>query len=123
MIWQVSFCLRKLSRYCKLFVPYFQSCSTDSATFIHPESAMFDKLPEYVVYQEIVETSKLYLKGVTSIEEDWLAVFAPYKCSFSQPLESPQPYYDPAIGRIKCYMRSYYGRFLFFSNWIRCNFS
>lgn len=74
---------------------------------------MFDKLPEYVVYQEIVETSKLYMKGVTAIEEDWLAIFAPYKCTFSKPLESPKPCFDVKTGKIKCYMTSSYGKFIF----------
>ena len=91
----------------------FQSCSADRPTFIHPTSAMFDKLPDYVVYQEIVETSKLYMKGVIAIEEDWLAIFAPYKCTFSQPLESPKPSYDVATGKIKCHMTISYGKFIF----------
>ena len=70
---------------------------------------MFDKLPEYVVYQEIVETSKLYMKGITAIDEDWLPLFAPYRCTFSKPLESPKPFYDVATGKMKCYMTSNYG--------------
>jgi len=40
------------------------SCmSLDEPVFIHPSSALFEVLPEYVVYQEIVETSKLFMKG------------------------------------------------------------
>ena len=40
------------------------SCmSLDEPVFIHPSSALFDVLPEYVVYQEVVETSKLFMKG------------------------------------------------------------
>lgn len=31
--------------------------------FIHPSSILFRELPEFVVYQEIVETTKLYMKG------------------------------------------------------------
>ena len=37
--------------------------SLDEPVFIHPSSALFDVLPEYVIYQEIVETSKLFMKG------------------------------------------------------------
>ncbi len=40
-----------------------QSCSTEDPVFIHPASALFKVLPEYVVYQEIIETSKLYMRG------------------------------------------------------------
>lgn len=44
------------------------SCmSLDEPVFIHPSSALFDVLPEYVVYQEVVETSKLFMKGKNCI--------------------------------------------------------
>lgn len=40
------------------------SCmSLDEPVFIHPSSALFDVLPDYVIYQEVVETSKLFMKG------------------------------------------------------------
>lgn len=40
------------------------SCmSLDEPVFIHPSSALFNVLPEYVIYQEVVETSKLFMKG------------------------------------------------------------
>lgn len=35
----------------------------DEPVFIHPTSALFKKLPEFVVYQEIMETTKMYMKG------------------------------------------------------------
>jgi ATP-dependent RNA helicase DHX37/DHR1 len=36
---------------------------TEDPVFIHPISALFTVLPEFIVFQEIVETSKLYVKG------------------------------------------------------------
>ena len=40
------------------------SCtSLEEPVFIHPSSALFDVLPDYVIYQEVVETSKLFIKG------------------------------------------------------------
>lgn len=35
----------------------------DEPVFIHPNSALFKALPEFVVYQEIMETSKMYMRG------------------------------------------------------------
>lgn len=35
----------------------------DDPVFIHPSSVLFRELPEFVVYQEIVETTKMYMKG------------------------------------------------------------
>ena len=44
------------------------SCmSLDEPVFIHPSSALFEVLPEYLIYQEIVETSKLFMKGESVI--------------------------------------------------------
>jgi hypothetical protein len=37
----------------------------DDPVFIHPSSVLFRELPEFVVYQEIVETTKLYMKGTS----------------------------------------------------------
>ena len=40
------------------------SCtSLEEPVFIHPSSALFDVLPDYVIYQEVVETSKPFIKG------------------------------------------------------------
>lgn len=35
----------------------------DDPVFIHPSSVLFKELPDFVVYQEIVETTKMYMKG------------------------------------------------------------
>ena len=44
------------------------SCmALDEPVFIHPSSALFDVLPDYVIYQELVETSKLFMKGEGSL--------------------------------------------------------
>lgn len=41
----------------------FQTALLEDPVFIHPSSVLFKELPEFVVYQEIVETTKLYMKG------------------------------------------------------------
>lgn len=87
----------------------YQSCSTEDPVFIHPASALFKVLPEYVVYQEIIETSKLYMRGLTCVEENWLPTFAPYKCTFSKPVDSITPSYNEQTGRIQCHMTSTFG--------------
>eukprot|EP00112_Aurelia_sp_Birch-Aquarium-sp1_P005051 Seg1574.5 transcript_id=Seg1574.5/GoldUCD/mRNA.D3Y31 product="putative ATP-dependent RNA helicase DHX37" protein_id=Seg1574.5/GoldUCD/D3Y31 len=87
----------------------YQSCSTADPVFIHPVSSLFHALPEYIVYQEIIETSKLYMRGITAIEEDWLALFAPYKCTFSKPLDTIKPRYDVESGKMKCHMTCTFG--------------
>jgi len=50
--------------------------------------------PEFVAYQEIFETSKMYMRTVTAIEPEWLPTFCPENCTFSEPLADPEPFYD-----------------------------
>lgn len=41
----------------------YQSVGIEGAAFIHPNSALFKTMPDYVVYQEIIETTKPYMRG------------------------------------------------------------
>lgn len=44
---------------------------------VHPSSAIFQKQPEWLVYHELVLTSKEYMREVLSIEPKWLTEVAP----------------------------------------------
>ena len=44
---------------------------------IHPSSALFQKQPEWVIYHELVLTSKEYMREVVTIEPKWLTEVAP----------------------------------------------
>jgi ATP-dependent RNA helicase DHX8/PRP22 len=46
-------------------------------TFVHPSSALFHKQPEWVIYHELVMTTKEYMREVVSIEPKWLVEVAP----------------------------------------------
>nr|XP_039267641.1 LOW QUALITY PROTEIN: probable ATP-dependent RNA helicase DHX37 [Styela clava] len=85
---------------------------TTEPVFIHPTSVMSQssKLPEYVVYQEIIETNKSYMKDVMSIELEWLSMLNPQYCTFSSPLEEPSSYLNKDSGKIECYVNATYGR-------------
>jgi len=45
--------------------------------YIHPSSAIFSKQPEWVIYHELVMTSKEYMREVMHIEPKWLVEVAP----------------------------------------------
>ncbi|VDN03033.1 unnamed protein product [Thelazia callipaeda] len=45
--------------------------------YIHPSSSLFQNQPEWVVYHELVMTSKEYMREVIAIEPKWLVEFAP----------------------------------------------
>ncbi|XP_016058614.1 PREDICTED: probable ATP-dependent RNA helicase DHX37 [Miniopterus natalensis] len=78
--------------------------------FIHPSSVLFKELPDFVVYQEIVETTKMYMKGVSAVEVQWIPVLLPSYCQFGKPLEEPRPVYCPEKGRVLCHRDSVFYR-------------
>lgn len=45
--------------------------------YLHPSSSQLLKQPDYVLYSEIVQTSKVYLRQVTPIEPEWLSEVVP----------------------------------------------
>ncbi|XP_034450852.1 probable ATP-dependent RNA helicase DHX37 [Hippoglossus hippoglossus] len=88
----------------------YKTCLMDDPVFIHPSSALFKKLPEFVVYQEVMETSKMYMRGVSAVEADWVPQFLPQYCHFGPPLESPAPWFCSSTGTIKCHRSSTFFR-------------
>merc|ERR1711990_61736 len=48
-----------------------------SPVSIHPSSALFNKNPEWLVYHELVLTSKEYMRNGMGIEPKWLVELAP----------------------------------------------
>lgn len=45
--------------------------------YLHPSSSLYQKSPEMVVYHELVQTSREYMREVTVIEPKWLSELAP----------------------------------------------
>ncbi|KAI8898230.1 P-loop containing nucleoside triphosphate hydrolase protein [Globomyces pollinis-pini] len=45
--------------------------------YVHPSSALFNKQPEWVLYHELVMTTKEYMREVITIEPKWLTEVAP----------------------------------------------
>ncbi|KAF7634515.1 hypothetical protein Mgra_00006086 [Meloidogyne graminicola] len=45
--------------------------------YIHPSSSLFQNQPEWVVYHELVQTTKEYMREVTAVEPTWLIELAP----------------------------------------------
>jgi len=54
----------------------YKTLIDNQTIFIHPSSALFNKSPEWVVYHELVLTSKEYMREVTAIEAKWLVEVA-----------------------------------------------
>ncbi|TFK56865.1 P-loop containing nucleoside triphosphate hydrolase protein [Heliocybe sulcata] len=53
--------------------------------YIHPSSALFNRAPEWLVYHELVLTTREYCHNVTAIEPKWLVEVAPQFFKVSDP--------------------------------------
>jgi ATP-dependent RNA helicase DHX8/PRP22 len=53
--------------------------------YIHPSSSLFNRQPEWVVYHELVLTTKEYMREVTTIDPKWLVEFAGSFFKFADP--------------------------------------
>jgi len=70
--------------------------------YIHPASSLFNKNPEWVVYHELVLTTKEYMREVCVIDAKWLVELAPKffksadptKLSKRKKQEKLEPLYD-----------------------------
>jgi ATP-dependent RNA helicase DHX8/PRP22 len=54
----------------------YKTLIDNQTIYIHPSSALFNKAPEWVVYHELVLTSKEYMREVCAIEPKWLTEVA-----------------------------------------------
>ena len=50
------------------------------------------------------------MRGITAIEPQWLPVYSPTQCTFSDPLELPAPRYDAQRDQVRCHMNVTFGR-------------
>lgn len=57
----------------------YQNCRSGMPCHLHPSSALYGLgyTPDYIVYHELVMTSKEYMQCVTAVEPQWLAELGP----------------------------------------------
>lgn len=93
----------------------YQIPEMEEPAHIHSCSILRKKIPEWIVYQEIFESRngesmKMFLRGITAIEPEWLLKFCPAMCNFAKTLEDPEPRYDPDEDKIFCHVKATFGR-------------
>ncbi|KAF7299047.1 hypothetical protein MIND_00853000 [Mycena indigotica] len=69
-------------------VPY-KAMGVTEDVFIHPSSVLATvEAPEYIVYSELVRTSRVWVKGVTIVNAAWLSSPSNGMCTFSKPTKN-----------------------------------
>ncbi|XP_076756292.1 putative ATP-dependent RNA helicase kurz [Xylocopa sonorina] len=88
----------------------YKAMDMEDPVFIHSSCVLRKMCPQWVVYQEIYETNKMYMRGVTAIEPEWLPKFAPSLCQLGEPLTDPPPRYNTETGKVMCSMAGTFGK-------------
>lgn len=93
----------------------YQIPDIEEVAHMHSCSILRKKQPEWIVYQEIFETrsgddTKIFVRGITAIEPEWLLKFAPSLCNFTKTLEDPEPRYEVDEDKIYCHVKATFGR-------------
>ncbi|KAI5084900.1 hypothetical protein GOP47_0001069 [Adiantum capillus-veneris] len=55
----------------------YRTLVENQAVYIHPSSALFQRQPDWVIYHELVMTTKEYMREVTVVDPKWLVELAP----------------------------------------------
>lgn len=98
----------------------YQGLLLEDPIFIHPSSVLFKELPTYVCFVEMIETAKMYMKGVCAIESSWIPVYLPSQCTFDKPIvneteenyEELKPKFDSTRGVVVCHRESTFGNYM-----------
>ena len=80
----------------------YRTLADHQQVYIHPSSALFHQQPQWVIYHEIVMTTKEYMREVTAVDPRWLVELAPrfyrsvdpMKISKRKRQERIEPLYD-----------------------------
>ncbi|XP_050315434.1 pre-mRNA-splicing factor ATP-dependent RNA helicase DHX16-like isoform X2 [Anthonomus grandis grandis] len=57
---------------------HYKTVKHNQTVTIHPNSALFEELPRWVLYHELVFTTKEFMRQVIEIESKWLLEVAPH---------------------------------------------
>jgi len=63
----------------------YRTLTEHQQVYIHPSSALYQRNPEWIIYHELVLTSKEYLRECSTVEPQWLPELAPNLFSRADP--------------------------------------
>lgn len=93
----------------------YQTPEMEDPIYMSATSVLSKAPPEFVVYQEAYELQiagkkpKMVMRGLTSVDAEWLPTFAPKMCSFDT-LPDEKPIYNKATDRVIQKMHVTFGK-------------
>ncbi|CAF3441010.1 unnamed protein product [Rotaria socialis] len=88
----------------------YQTLLLEEPVFIHPSSVLANDSPIFVCYQELHETSRIFIKDICAIQMDWIVQLNPHLCSFGPIEEEPSPRYDETQDKLLCHRKATIGQ-------------
>ena len=98
----------------------FRTLVDSQVVYVHPSSAIYQRQPDWLVYHELVFTTKEYMREVCAVDAKWLVEFAPSFFKFGNPTKLSKhkkeqkvdplhnKYEDPNEWRISKLKKPYY---------------
>lgn len=75
--------------------PVYKLSEIDDIAYIHDSSVLCKVKPTWIVYQEAFEQNgRLYLRGITAIEPEWLPILADHLCYIPKNQNERNTFYD-----------------------------
>ncbi|XP_022219056.2 probable ATP-dependent RNA helicase kurz [Drosophila obscura] len=83
--------------------------------FLHASSVLKQKTPEWIIYQEAYElrhddSEKMFLRGITAIEPEWLLLYVPLLCNMREVRDDPPPRFESSSGKLFCFVEATFGK-------------
>lgn len=80
---------------------HYKTIKHNQTVMIHPNSALFEDLPRWVLYHELVFTTKEYMRQIIDIESKWLLEVAPHYYKPKELEDSTNKKMPKVLGRSK----------------------
>ncbi|KAK7690076.1 hypothetical protein QCA50_006722 [Cerrena zonata] len=69
----------------------YQAMGIAEDVYIHPSSVLIGMPPpDVVIYLEVVRTSRVFIKGITTMNTAWLSTLGKSLCTFSKPVKNKE---------------------------------
>ncbi|GKA25972.1 putative pre-mRNA-splicing factor ATP-dependent RNA helicase-like protein [Tanacetum coccineum] len=79
----------------------YRTIVENQPVYIHPSSALFQRQPDWVIYHELVMTTKEYTREVTVVDPKWLVELAPRFFKVSDPTKMSKRQSMPRLVKLE----------------------
>ena len=87
----------------------YKTAKKSQTVLMHPQSCLVEELPRWVVYHELVMTTKEYMRTITTVEGKWLMEVAPHYYKDSEVSDSTNKKMPKSKGKAMAELVKDYG--------------